>query len=90
MFSKTSLSAVRLQQEVVRGGPQRQPGPAHPAECPAEWTRSGRPGRGSVRCDLEEGEQRAQIGEGGAGAARSGYGEAPGRQGEESPRSCMG
>ena len=34
-----------------------------------------------MRSDLEEGQQGAQIGEGGAGAMRSGCREAPGRQG---------
>lgn len=53
-----------------------------PAERPAEWTRSGGQGRGEVRSDLEEGQRRAQIGEGRAGAARSGCGRSlAGREG---------
>lgn len=60
------------------------------AERPAEWTRSGRQGRGEVRSDLKEGQRRAQIGEGRAGAARRGCGEVPGGQGEESHGRYMG
>lgn len=91
VFSKTGLSAVRLQQEDgERRAAEAARASPEPAECPAEWTRSGRLGRGEVRSDLEEGQQRAQIREGGAGAARSGCEEALGRQGEESHRHYMG
>ena len=58
-------------------------GPPSAGRRPAEGS-VWKAGRGEVRSDLEEGQRRAQIGEGGAAVSRSGCGEVPGVQGEES------
>lgn len=87
--SKTSLSAVRHSRRAARGVLQRQQGQPSAGQRPAEWTQSGRQGRGEVRSDLKEGQRRVQIGEAEGWSSEERVRGGPERAGEE-PRTLYG